>query len=219
MTVSPLSFGSATPGADQTQPKTPKDEFLNLLVAQLEHQDPLAPQDSAQFVAQLAQFTQVEQAAETNVRLEALEAAEAAGLRSSFANIVGREVTARGSEVVVTDGKPGAASHSYKLDTPADRVEIVVRNEAGDEVARFEENARGSGEWPIAWDGTNQHGTPVADGKYTFEVHAEDADGEKVDVTTQIKGRASAIDFTGGVIKFTVGGAEITPADILTIAE
>jgi flagellar basal-body rod modification protein FlgD len=38
-----------------------QDTFLKLLVEQLKHQDPLAPQDSAQFVAQLAQFNSLEQ--------------------------------------------------------------------------------------------------------------------------------------------------------------
>lgn len=219
MTVSPMSFGASSVNADSSQARTPQDEFLKLLVAQLEHQDPLSPQDSAQFVAQLAQFTQVEQSAETNKRLEALEAAEAAGLRSSFANIVGREVTATGSEVVVEGGRVGDAGYSYHLDNPADKVTVVVRSESGDEVARFEQTSRGSGDWPLEWDGKNQHGTPVTDGRYTFEVRAEGPDGEKIDVRTQIKGRATAIDFTGGVITFTVGEAKITPADILEIAE
>ena len=38
-----------------------QDAFLKLLVEQLKHQDPLAPQDGAQFVAQLAQFNSLEQ--------------------------------------------------------------------------------------------------------------------------------------------------------------
>jgi len=37
-----------------------KDAFLSLLVTQLQHQDPLQPQDNAAFLAQLAQFTSVE---------------------------------------------------------------------------------------------------------------------------------------------------------------
>lgn len=48
----------ATPVAD---PLASKTTFLNLLVAQLRNQDPLNPQDGTQFVAQLAQFTQLEQ--------------------------------------------------------------------------------------------------------------------------------------------------------------
>lgn len=54
-------------------PTVPKgigqDAFLKLLVEQLKHQDPLAPQDSAQFVAQLAQFNSLEQLISINARL------------------------------------------------------------------------------------------------------------------------------------------------------
>lgn len=46
-----------------------KDAFLTLLVEQLKHQDPLAPQDGAQFIAQLAQFNSLEQLISINERL------------------------------------------------------------------------------------------------------------------------------------------------------
>ena len=45
------------------------ETFLRLLVEQLKHQDPLAPQDGAQFVAQLAQFNSLEQLMSINDRL------------------------------------------------------------------------------------------------------------------------------------------------------
>ena len=46
-----------------------QDTFLKLLVEQLKHQDPMAPQDSAQFIAQLAQFNSLEQLISINARL------------------------------------------------------------------------------------------------------------------------------------------------------
>lgn len=49
-----------------------RDTFLKLLVEQLKHQDPLAPQDGAQFVAQLAQFNSLDQLITINQRLEQL---------------------------------------------------------------------------------------------------------------------------------------------------
>jgi flagellar basal-body rod modification protein FlgD len=49
--------------------KTGQDAFLKLLVEQLKHQDPLAPQDGTQFVAQLAQFNSLEQLISINERL------------------------------------------------------------------------------------------------------------------------------------------------------
>lgn len=54
--------------AKKTEPAN-KDMFLKLLVAQLKNQDPLAPQDGAQFVAQLAQFNSLEQLTSINDRI------------------------------------------------------------------------------------------------------------------------------------------------------
>jgi flagellar basal-body rod modification protein FlgD len=49
-----------------------KDAFLKLLVEQMKHQDPLAPQDSSQFLAQLAQFNSLDQLMSINSQLALL---------------------------------------------------------------------------------------------------------------------------------------------------
>lgn len=53
--------GSGVASAIADNAQLGKDEFLKLLVAQLEHQDPLNPMDNAEMIAQTAQFSQVEQ--------------------------------------------------------------------------------------------------------------------------------------------------------------
>jgi flagellar basal-body rod modification protein FlgD len=66
MTLAPLSANSAAPAATPSTtaaatPAVDKNMFLQLLVTQLQNQDPLNPADGTQFVAQLAQFQQLEQ--------------------------------------------------------------------------------------------------------------------------------------------------------------
>jgi flagellar basal-body rod modification protein FlgD len=64
-------FNTSNGNSNSTVDKkdTGENTFLKLLVEQLKHQDPLAPQDGAQFVAQLAQFNSLEQLISINERL------------------------------------------------------------------------------------------------------------------------------------------------------
>jgi flagellar basal-body rod modification protein FlgD len=74
-------IGAASTGADQpteelgNKRSLGKDAFLRLLVTQLQHQDPTKPQDESQFIAQLAQFSSLEQLTEIAKGVETLVAA------------------------------------------------------------------------------------------------------------------------------------------------
>jgi flagellar basal-body rod modification protein FlgD len=88
------SLASATPTVDYNQ-------FLQLLVAELQHQDPTSPTDPTQYMSQLASFSTVEQQVQTNSALDALLSAQAS-------NIIGKTVTS-------ADGKTGGVVVSVEL--------------------------------------------------------------------------------------------------------
>ena len=69
LATSILNTQAPKPNSTVKQPEVGTNTFLKLLVEQLKHQDPLAPQDGAQFVAQLAQFNSLEQLISINERL------------------------------------------------------------------------------------------------------------------------------------------------------
>lgn len=72
ISMSPFA-STPSPHSTTTGQKAPdRDMFLTLLVAQLKNQDPLQPQDGMQFVAQLAQFSQLDQLITINQKLDAL---------------------------------------------------------------------------------------------------------------------------------------------------
>ena len=106
--TSPLTSGSGytTPISSLIgQPSTPstsaggnemgKDAFLKLLVAQLKYQDPMNPAEGAEFVAQTAQFTQVEKLSELAAAQQDMVSAQ---LMQSASNMVGRTVTYIGAD-------------------------------------------------------------------------------------------------------------------------
>lgn len=72
-----------------------KDDFLKLLTAQLANQDPLQPVDNQAFIAQLAQFSSLEQLQGVSTRLDDLLLAAGASTQLSAASLVGRTVAFR----------------------------------------------------------------------------------------------------------------------------
>ncbi len=96
------------------QDKLGQNQFLEMLVAQLENQDPLNPQDSAEFAAQLAQFSSVEQLISMRTGIDELvaafkeQASNADPTRNlDPANLVGKEVVVFGSQIEVdAEGSP-----------------------------------------------------------------------------------------------------------------
>jgi flagellar basal-body rod modification protein FlgD len=108
MSIDPSVFTTSIPSYAQTQTSSTDqnmvdyDAFLNLLVAQMKNQDPTAPMDSTDYVAQLATFSQVEQSIQTNTKLDELLQSS---MLSQAGSLIGREITSADGAVtgVVTE--------------------------------------------------------------------------------------------------------------------
>src|SRR4051812_37968689 len=121
-----LSGGTTTNAAGATTQTSSKDEFLKLLVAQLQNQNPLDPQKGAEFVAQLAQFASLEQSAQTNSLLTGIQAGQGSQVRSGLTTLLGRTVTAKSDTLEV--GAQGPAPMSANLEAPAGSVKVLVKD-------------------------------------------------------------------------------------------
>ena len=72
---------------------------------------------------------------------------------------------------------------SVELDKNCQTAYIQVYDAQGEYVTDIEAGNLDAGMHSIAWDGTDQYGTTVGDGSYTFSVMAVDADGNSVSTT------------------------------------
>ena len=97
----PSVTDSTTTGAAQTTggptQELDRDAFLNLLITQLQNQDPLDPTDSVEFTAQLAQFSSLEQLGNVNDNLKLLQDFQASINNSQAVSLIGKEITASGN--------------------------------------------------------------------------------------------------------------------------
>jgi flagellar basal-body rod modification protein FlgD len=204
------------PSARGATTAAPKDEFLRLLVAQLQHQDPLQPRDGAEFVAQLAQLAGLEQSAETNARLAAIEAGQASSIRAGYAAMVGSTITAAVDRVPNPPGPQDPAIYA-RVDGTASKVSAVIKNASGKELRRIELGPTSGGELRVPWDGVGSDNKPLPAGDLSIEIVAEAPGGAAVSAQAMARGPVTAVAFEGGAVRFSLGSLEVSPGDIISI--
>lgn len=192
--------------------------FLKLLVEQLKHQDPLKPQDDTAFVAQLAQFSNLEQTMGINDRLDTL-AAQNAGLANAQAvGLVGSTATVRGNLVTV-DGTGVGMPVAFTLSGAADDVIVTVRNQNGDAVRTIDLGGHGAGLTQMQWDGRDDAGNIQPAGTYQISVQATNSAGGAVSVSQQTSGEITQVSFDKGYPVLQLdNGVSVPVSDLLKVA-
>lgn len=189
-----------------------QDEFLKLFMTQLENQDPLNPQDGTAMVAQLAQFSSVEQATETNQHLADLISAENSTANASLSTMVGRDCNAATGNFTLDKG---GSVPPIQVDstTAMSGASVVITDSSGKEVQRIPITA-GATSTSITWDGNGANGTAAPPGSYSISVDAGKTTGT---ITSQWHGRVDAIELSNGSAQLRMGGVLLAPASIQTI--
>ena len=95
-----------------------RDAFMKMLVAQLKNQDPLNPMEGTEFSTQLAQFSQLEQAMNTNKNLEKLIESQSKGEETDLQNYIGKNVVAEVDSMEVDGGE--AVGGYFTVEKPTD---------------------------------------------------------------------------------------------------
>lgn len=204
--------------------------FLRLLVAQLENQDPLNPQDSAAFASQLAQFSSVEQLVAVRAGIDELVAAGAkttdgAGAHDANSidatNLVGREVVVFGSQIEVDAARNPVVMPIRTVET-ALSAKVRIYDENG--TLRYESSilptddagqpiALRAGDHEFVFD-PREHNLP--EGTYAIEFSAEGVSGGQVTVLPTVTGIV-----TGAILssepKIRVGNRIFSVADVLEV--
>lgn len=207
----------STQGAALATKELDRDAFLNLLVTQLQNQDPLDPTDSVEFTAQLAQFSSLEQLSSVNDNLKQLQNFQASINNSQAVALIGKEITANGNSLNLADGQP--AGCQFKLDGNASQVVVSIYDHTGGFVKSFESQDLAAGQHTLYWDGTDQNGNLAASGNYTFEVLAADANGNRIETTTFFNGQVNKVVFENNTTYLMAGDQRVALGDIVQVGE
>ncbi|HWV37307.1 MAG TPA: flagellar hook capping FlgD N-terminal domain-containing protein [Vulgatibacter sp.] len=192
-----------------------KDAFLKLLLTQMANQDPLSPQDSQAFVAQLAQFATVEQLQGVGSRLDSLVLAQAASNQTGVATLAGKEVRFASRTVPLEKGIP--VSFTGDLAADAAQVDVIIKDSAGRVVRTLHLDARSKGEQAIVWDGLDDRGNELPSGEYDVQITAKDGAGKNVDVKQWMRARVDGVSFEKGFPELIIGSLRVSLSDVIDI--
>jgi flagellar basal-body rod modification protein FlgD len=213
------SAGTAAQTAATTKDKSAlgKDEFLKLLTSQLQHQDPTEPMDNSEFVAQLAQFSTLEQMSNTNDTLTKMLTGQTTALHTGSAQMVGKTAMLTGDAI---DFEPGdvAARIGVDLEKSAS-VSVEIQAENGTTVNSIGPLDLTAGNHKVFWDGKDSDGNAVDYGKYTARVTAVGSDGQTVAFTQTGSARITGMTFKDGTPTFITGSQDLQLSDISELDE
>lgn len=189
--------------------------FLTLLTTQLKYQDPLDPMDTAEFTNQLVQYSSVEQAIQTNSKLDSLLSMSTANLGAQAVSYIGKVAQVLGNVMPLESGK---AKATYTLDKNVQSTTIVVKDMNG-KIVYSEQGKVTSGTHEFTWDGKDANGNQLADGAYKIEVSTKVASGETAaSVVTTVFGRVTGVASDSSGVYVGLGDAVTAGlGDILTV--
>jgi flagellar basal-body rod modification protein FlgD len=221
--IDQITAGMATAAAQSASSTSKstlgKDDFLRLFVTKLSNQDPSQPMEDESFIAQMAQFTQLEQIQNMNTNLEKALASDMAlsqTINNTMAtSLIGRSVRVQSNSVVLDQS--GTATIPFDLDQPAADVTVEISNSDGSLVRALRLEGVAAGANQITWDGLNADGSPVAAGQYSLKIVATDADGNAVTANAYFDGKVDGVRYVDGAGMLTVGNVLIPLSNVLEI--
>jgi flagellar basal-body rod modification protein FlgD len=194
-----------------------KNDFLHLLVTQLQNQDPLNPADSTEFTAQLATFSSLEELQNINTALKDIGASQTVLTNSQAVDYIGQTITAIGDQFTMTNKETGPLS--FNLDGDAAGVYIKIYNQDGEFVRDIELGPKSAGQNSATWDGLDHYGLQAPDGVYKFKVMAVDEKGAKINATTFTQGTVTGVVYKNGLAYLIAGEQEIPLGNVVKVLE
>ena len=193
-----------------------QQDFLKLFTTQLQNQNPLDPTKNEAFVAQLAQFSQLEATTNMATQLATLAASLQGDRMMSGAALIGKSVVVPGNAFELKADQPVQAS--IDLPNGAAGLQIDVLNSSGQAVYQQILGAQQAGSLQFTWHGQGSNGQTMPEGAYRFRVSAV-SQGQNITPTVSTLSTIQSIsqEASGEMLVQVQGGQTLKLADIKRI--
>lgn len=180
--------GTTEPAKDNTQLQL--EDFLELMVTELTHQDPFDPMDNSELATQISQFAAVSGIDELNNSFTGLSDSLLSDQALQASNLVGRDVLVPLNSGYLAAG--GSIDGVVGLNSSASYVTVRVSNSSGELVKEINLGNQPKGETHFSWNGLDENGEAAPPGQYSITAEAT-VDGETLAPYTLIEARVDSV--------------------------
>lgn len=186
-------------GGDSSASKPKNDvgqqDFLKLMIAQMQNQDPFAPMENGEFLTQIAQFTSASGINELQESFQRFQQDMAGDQALRAAGLVGREVLVESDRGYLP--AEGALTGVVKAPQSLANLTIGIYNEIGELVREIPMGQQPSGDIPFQWDGLSNEGQSMPEGRYKVAAHTT-IDGQAVTLSTLAGAKVESVHLKTG---------------------
>ena len=192
-----------------------QDAFLQLMITQMNNQNPLEPQSNSEFVAQLAQFSSVEGLDKLNKTMEFMAAAFGSSHALQASSLVGRSVKVdTDTTYLPTDGQ---VAGTVDLPYTTSDLRIDIFDESGELVGQQLLGQQQGGEIKFSWDGVGDDGNRLPAGNYRFAAVANN-NGQPEQLNIALSANVDSVT-VGAYGNITLNLAGVGPVSMGTVRE
>ncbi|MFA5234869.1 MAG: FlgD immunoglobulin-like domain containing protein [Sulfurimonas sp.] len=191
-----------------------KDDFMTLLLVELQNQDPTEPMDSEKILTQTSQLATLEATENTNKALEDLAVSLGSSQQYSIISAIGKTADTGSNAIVLEEGSETTFEIYFPDDIEQGSVEILDVN--GNVLKTLDVGTNPKGVYQFTWDGTDSSGNTVDSGIYYATASYTNPNGDAL--TTRVGAYPiESVKFEGSETYFKVGSSYVSLSDVVEI--
>jgi len=184
-----------------------QNNFMKMLVAQMQNQNPLNPMDNAQFASQLAQMSQLQGIETMRVSIDSFVKQVTSGRLIDQSVLIGKDVLASASEVT-WDGK-SPVQFAVNADTTLSNAVLRIKGFDGRIIDEVQLGNLGPEMRALNWDGNTKEGPPALSGKYIIAVEGLSFDGKSVFGNVLTGAKVESVQRSGSSVQVRLSDGRI----------
>jgi flagellar basal-body rod modification protein FlgD len=199
--------GSSTANSASSLGTLGGTDFITLMLAQLQNQDPTSPVDSNTFLTQLAQLSEVQGITSLNSSFSALSTSLTSNQALQASSLLGHQALVNSSTATIAAG--ATVSGAVNVPQNTSQVTLSVTDSSGALVTQINLGAQSAGLTNFSWNGTMGNGSQAPAGTYTLSAQYAGATSGGTAATTLVNGTVESVSMGAGSAGLTLNVAGV----------